>query len=59
MLVITRNKNQTIQIGDDIVVTLVHTRGQQAKIAIEAPEHINIVRGELLSEAQTCIGQTD
>jgi len=47
MLVLTRNTHESIQIGDDIVVKLVAVNGQQAKIAIEAPDSVQILRTEL------------
>lgn len=49
MLVLSRKVNETIIIGEDIRITLTMIRGQHARIAIEAPEDIPIVRGELLT----------
>ena len=48
MLVLTRKETQTILIGDDIVIRIVHAGGSSVKIGIEAPRGIRIVRGELL-----------
>jgi len=53
MLVLTRDTNQSIQIGDNIVVKLVSTQGQQARIAIEAPEDVKILRRELVQSSET------
>jgi len=52
MLVLTRDTNQSIQIGDNIVVKLVSTHGQQARIAIEAPEDVKILRTELVQASE-------
>ena len=46
MLVLTRKENETIRIGNDIVVTVVRT-GVRARIGIDAPANMAIVRGEL------------
>jgi carbon storage regulator len=45
-LVITRRSGQSFQIGDDVTVTLVETKGQQARIAIEAPPDVRILRDD-------------
>lgn len=48
MLVLTRRIGENIIIGDDIVVTLCKIRGGQVAIGVTAPDHVNIVREELL-----------
>ena len=48
MLVITRKRNETIQIGDEVVVKVVRTGKGAVKIGIEAPEQFRVLRGELL-----------
>ena len=48
MLVITRKRNETIQIGDEVVVKVVRTGKGAVKIGIEAPENFRVLRGELL-----------
>lgn len=50
MLVLTRKEQETIRIGDDVVVTIVRIQGGGVRIGIEAPNHIAIVRGELEKE---------
>lgn len=51
MLVLTRKPNESIQIGDDITVTYLESRGRgkQVRIGIEAPKHISIIRTEIES----------
>ena len=48
MLSLTRRPGQYLLIGDDIVIHTVWIKGNQVRVAIEAPDHVNIVRGELL-----------
>ena len=46
MLVFTRKKNETIRIGDNIVITLVGS-GDRVKIGIDAPKDMPVHRGEV------------
>lgn len=51
MLVLTRGTGEKIYIGPDIVITLVQTQpGGKARIAVDAPRHIRIIREELLDD---------
>ncbi len=54
MLILTRKPNETFFIntpnGDQISVTLLSFRGNQARIGINAPIEYNIVREELLAK---------
>ena len=47
MLVLTRRPGEDIVIGDNIVVTVTEIRGDNVRIAIEAPRAIKIYRGEI------------
>lgn len=47
MLVLTRKLGEKIVIGNGIVVTLVDVKGNRARIGIEAPDNVEILRGEL------------
>ena len=46
MLVLSRNNGERIQIGDNIVITLVHASDGHARIGIEAPREIQVVRDD-------------
>lgn len=52
MLVLSRKKGESIQIGQDIELTIVQIDGEQVKIGIKAPKHIEIYRKELFEEIQ-------
>ncbi|WP_158736814.1 carbon storage regulator CsrA [Alteribacillus sp. YIM 98480] len=52
MLVLTRKTNESIQIGDDIEVKIIAVDGEQVKIGIEAPKHIDIHRKEIYLDIQ-------
>lgn len=47
MLVLTRKTNQSIQIGDDIELKVLGIDGDQVKLGIEAPKHVDIHRKEI------------
>jgi carbon storage regulator len=52
VLVLTRRANQSIQIGDDITITVVEVRGDQVRIGIEAPRSTAVHRAEVLSQVR-------
>lgn len=47
MLILTRTIGEKIQIGDNIVVTVLNRRGNHIVIGIDAPREIPIKRTEL------------
>jgi carbon storage regulator len=47
MLILSRNYGQSIKIGDDIEIKILGTSQNQARIGIEAPEDINVIREEI------------
>jgi carbon storage regulator len=48
MLVLTRKPGEKIMIGDDIVITVLESRGGEGvRIGIEAPRHVTIKREEI------------
>jgi carbon storage regulator len=52
MLVLSRKAGQSLLLGSDIRVTLVSVRGNQCKIAIEAPREMPIDRAEIRDRQQ-------
>jgi carbon storage regulator len=47
MLVLTRHGNQSIMIGDDVVVTVLEVRGDHVRLGITAPRSIEVHREEV------------
>ncbi|WP_017436395.1 carbon storage regulator CsrA [Saccharococcus caldoxylosilyticus] len=47
MLVLTRKLKEAIQIGDDIEITVLAISGDQVKLGINAPKHVEIHRKEI------------
>ena len=52
MLVLTRRAGESVIIGDDVVVTVLETRGDVVRIGIEAPRSIQVHREEVYQELQ-------
>jgi carbon storage regulator len=49
MLVLSRKPGEKLVIGKDITITVLETRGGRARIGIEAPGHVPILRVELIT----------
>jgi carbon storage regulator CsrA len=47
MLVLSRKAREQIQIGDEVVVTILQVKGQSVRIGIEAPKNVRVLRSEL------------
>ena len=47
MLVLSRKLGEKVVIGGHITLTVVEIRGNQVRLAFDAPKHIRILRGEL------------
>jgi carbon storage regulator CsrA len=47
MLVLSRKAREQIQIGDEVVVTILQVKGQSVRIGIEAPRNVRVLRSEL------------
>jgi carbon storage regulator len=47
MLVLSRQRDETIMIGDDIEITIVDIRGDKVRLGITAPTRISVHRKEV------------
>jgi carbon storage regulator len=47
MLVLSRKSNESIHIGDSVVVTVLEIRGNKVRLGIDAPKEIHVLRSEL------------
>ena len=52
MLVLTRKTGEAIQIGGEIEITVLSVHGDQIKLGINAPKHIEIHRKEIYVSIQ-------
>lgn len=62
MLVLSRKLGQTIRIGDDVSVTILHLAGGRVRLGIDAPLDVPVHRSELRAkidhEARQCADGT-
>lgn len=49
MLILSRQKNETIRIGDNVVVKIQKISGNRVIVGVEAPRNITVVRGEIVN----------
>ena len=52
MLVLSRQKDESIVIGDDVYVTIVDVRGDKVRLGISAPKSISVHRKEVYEAIQ-------
>jgi carbon storage regulator len=52
MLVLSRQRDESIMIGDNVVVTIVDIRGDKVRLGIEAPGEIPVHRQEVYEAIQ-------
>ena len=52
MLVLSRQRDESIIIGDNVVITIVDVRGDKVKLGIEAPREISVHRREVYEAIQ-------
>ena len=52
MLVLSRQKDESIVIGDDVEVTIVDVRGNKVRLGITAPKNISVHRREVYDAIQ-------
>ncbi|PYZ61164.1 carbon storage regulator CsrA [Providencia rettgeri] len=47
MLILTRRVGETLNIGDDVKITILGRNGNQVRIGIEAPKNVGVYREEI------------
>jgi len=52
MLVLSRHRDESIMIGDDIVITIVDIRGDKVRLGINAPQDVPVHRQEVYEAIQ-------
>ncbi|NLH18247.1 MAG: carbon storage regulator CsrA [Phycisphaerae bacterium] len=52
MLVLSRQKDESIIIGDDVEITIVDVRGDKVRLGINAPKSITVHRKEVYEAIQ-------
>ena len=52
MLVLSRQRDESIMIGDDVEITIVDVRGDTVRLGINAPREISVHRKEIYEAIQ-------
>jgi len=52
MLVLSRQRDESIMIGDDVEITIVDVRGDKVRLGITAPREIPVHRREIYDTIQ-------
>lgn len=52
MLVLSRHRDESIIIGDDIIITVVEIRGDKVRLGIQAPPDVPVHRKEVYEAIQ-------
>lgn len=52
MLILTRRVGETLNIGDDITVTVLNVKGNQVRIGVNAPKDVTVHREEIYEKVQ-------
>ncbi len=52
MLVLSRKPGEKVVIGGNITLTVVEVRGNQVRLAFDAPPQVRILRGELVGNQE-------
>lgn len=52
MLVLSRKKDESIVIGDDVEITIVDVRGDKVRLGINAPREVPVHRKEIYETIQ-------
>ena len=52
MLVLSRQKDESIMIGDNVEITIVDIRGDKVRLGINAPREIPVHRREIFDAIQ-------
>jgi len=58
MLVLSRYRDESIYIGDDIVITVVDIRGDRVRIGVQAPPDVTVHRQEVYEAIKNGVRET-
>ena len=59
MLVLSRKKNESIVINDDIQIVVVEIRGDKVRLGVEAPREVPVHRREVYDAIKNAVGGGD
>ncbi|MGH8345479.1 MAG: carbon storage regulator CsrA [Pseudomonas sp.] len=57
MLILTRKQAESINIGNDITITVLGVSGKQVRIGIDAPKDVPVHRDEITQRIQAALSK--
>ena len=58
MLVLSRKKDETIRIGEEVVVQIIEIRGDRVRLGIDAPRDVPVHREEVYRALRQLAGES-
>ena len=55
MLVLPRKVRESVRIGGDVTVTVLHLRGDQVRIRVSTPCNVGVYREEIVTELSLAV----
>ena len=52
MLILTRRVGESVMIGNEVTLTVLGVKGNQVRIGVDAPKHIDVHREEIFKRIQ-------
>ncbi len=52
MLILSRRPGESINVGDDIIISVLGVKGKQVKVGIEVPDEVPVYREEVFKKIQ-------
>lgn len=52
MLLLTRGRDESIMVGDDVEITIISVRGDKVRLGITAPQSVAVHRREIYDAIQ-------
>jgi carbon storage regulator len=53
VLVLSRKPEQSVHLGDDIIITVLSIDGERVKLGIDAPRAVSVLRHEVFEQIQS------
>ena len=52
MLILSRRPGESINVGDDIIISVLEVKGKQVKVGVEVPDEVPVYREEVFKKIQ-------